>query len=76
MGGGCRGKRNAHRRDFVSRRRRPFELMMGKLVGVGLAGLTQLAIWMISAIALLAVGVRRSMSAAGIPTFDAEYHAA
>ena len=24
---------------------RPFELMMGKLVGVGLAGLTQLAIW-------------------------------
>ena len=29
---------------------RPFELMMGKLVGVGLAGLTQLAIWMASAL--------------------------
>ena len=27
---------------------RPFELMMGKLVGVGLAGLTQLAIWVVS----------------------------
>jgi ABC-2 type transport system permease protein len=32
---------------------RPFELMMGKLVGVGLAGLTQLAIWVGSAAALL-----------------------
>ncbi|CAF3923035.1 unnamed protein product, partial [Rotaria sp. Silwood1] len=28
---------------------RPFELMMGKLVGVGLAALTQLGIWIISA---------------------------
>ncbi|MDW8304450.1 MAG: ABC transporter permease [Acidobacteriota bacterium] len=28
---------------------RPFELMMGKLVGVGLAGLTQVAIWVASA---------------------------
>jgi ABC-2 type transport system permease protein len=27
---------------------RPFELLFGKLVGVGLAGLTQLGIWMIS----------------------------
>jgi ABC-2 type transport system permease protein len=33
---------------------RPFELMMGKLVGVGLAGLTQLAIWIFSAAALIA----------------------
>ena len=32
---------------------RPFELMMGKLVGVGLAGLTQLAIWIGSAALLL-----------------------
>lgn len=32
---------------------RPFELMMGKLVGVGLAGLTQLAIWVGSAAALV-----------------------
>ncbi len=28
---------------------RPFQLMMGKLVGVGLAGLTQLTIWVVSA---------------------------
>ena len=28
---------------------KPFEFMMGKLVGVGLAGLTQFAIWIISA---------------------------
>lgn len=33
---------------------RPFDLMMGKLVGVGLAGLTQLAIWVVSASALVA----------------------
>ncbi|MGD9561353.1 MAG: ABC transporter permease [Pyrinomonadaceae bacterium] len=32
---------------------RPFELMLGKLVGVGLAGLTQLAIWVGSAAVLL-----------------------
>jgi ABC-2 type transport system permease protein len=34
---------------------RPFELMMGKLVGVGLAGLTQLGIWVASASVLVAV---------------------
>lgn len=32
---------------------RPFELMMGKLAGVGLAGLTQLAIWVLTAAILL-----------------------
>ena len=32
---------------------RPFDLMLGKLVGVGLAGLTQLAIWVVSAVVLL-----------------------
>ncbi|MCA1589932.1 MAG: ABC transporter permease, partial [Acidobacteria bacterium] len=32
---------------------RPFELMMGKLVGVGLGALTQLAIWLVSAAAIL-----------------------
>ena len=32
---------------------RPFELMLGKLVGVGLAGLTQLSIWLGSAAVLL-----------------------
>ncbi len=44
---------------------KPFELMMGKLVGVGLAGLTQLAIWIISALALAGFGLA-SMSAAGM----------
>jgi ABC-2 type transport system permease protein len=44
---------------------KPFELMMGKLVGVGLAGLTQLAIWVVSALVLVGVGIAQ-MSAAGI----------
>src|SRR5687767_4500441 len=33
----------------------PFTLMMGKLVGVGLAGLTQLSIWVGSAVAIVSV---------------------
>jgi ABC-2 type transport system permease protein len=45
---------------------KPFDLMMGKLVGVGLAGLTQLAIWLSSALILLAFGAT-TMDAAGIP---------
>ncbi len=44
---------------------KPFQLMMGKLVGVGLAGLTQLAIWMISALLLVGFGLAQ-MSAAGV----------
>ncbi len=44
---------------------KPFELMLGKLVGVGLAGLTQLAIWIISLLALASVGLAQ-MSAAGM----------
>ena len=44
---------------------KPFELMMGKLVGVGLAGMTQLAIWIVSALALVGVGLA-NMSAAGM----------
>ncbi|MDQ3372494.1 MAG: ABC transporter permease [Acidobacteriota bacterium] len=44
---------------------KPFELMMGKLVGVGLAGLTQLAIWIISALVLVGVGLA-NLSAAGV----------
>lgn len=44
---------------------KPFELMMGKLVGVGLAGLTQLSIWIISALVLAGVGIAQ-MSAAGM----------
>ncbi len=44
---------------------KPFELMLGKLVGVGLAGLTQLAIWVISLLALASVGLSQA-SAAGM----------
>ncbi len=35
---------------------KPFELLMGKLVGVGLAGLTQLGIWITSVLVLLGFG--------------------
>ncbi len=46
---------------------KPFELMMGKLVGVGLAGLTQLAIWIASVLILLSFGfVSAIMSGAEI----------
>jgi ABC-type Na+ efflux pump, permease component len=41
---------------------RPFELMLGKLVGVGLAGLTQLGIWVATVAIVLAL-------AAGQPEF-------
>lgn len=36
---------------------KPFELFLGKLAGVGMAGLTQLAIWVISALMLTAYGL-------------------
>ncbi len=36
---------------------KPFELMLGKLVGVGLAGMTQFAIWISSAAILIAVAI-------------------
>ena len=48
----------------------PFELMLGKLVGVGLAGLTQLGIWVLSLTALLAfLAVQSDLSPmlAGLP---------
>lgn len=35
---------------------RPFDLMMGKIIGIGLTGITQLAIWF--AIILLAIGAK------------------
>ena len=52
---------------------RPFELMLGKLVGVGLAGLTQLAIWIASAsilVGVLAVSFGGAELAASIPTIS------
>ncbi len=39
---------------------RPFELMLGKLVGVGLAGLTQLGIWVASIAVVLAVAASQT----------------
>ncbi len=36
---------------------KPFELLMGKLVGVGLAGLTQLAIWIASVLIIASFGL-------------------
>ncbi|MEQ1603879.1 MAG: ABC transporter permease [Pyrinomonadaceae bacterium] len=45
---------------------RPFELMLGKLVGVGLAGLTQLGIWVGS---LAAIGLFLSTQADMSPIF-------
>ena len=51
----------------------PFELMMGKLVGVGLAGITQLAIWVTTAAVLVAfIALQADLSAAigKIPTIS------
>lgn len=45
---------------------KPFDLMFGKLVGVGLAGLSQLSIWIVSAVILIGVGMAQ-MDAMGIP---------
>ncbi|QYO65820.1 ABC transporter permease [Leptolyngbya sp. 7M] len=39
---------------------RPFELMLGKLVGVGLAGLTQLGIWVLTVAVLIGVAATSS----------------
>lgn len=50
---------------------RPFELLMGKLVGVGLAGLTQLAIWVGTVAALLGfIALQADLSAllSSVPT--------
>jgi len=38
----------------------PFELMLGKLVGVGFAGLTQLGIWLTSAVVILGIAMSQS----------------
>ena len=49
----------------------PFQLMLGKLVGVGLAGLTQLSIWIASAavvITFLAMQTDLSAAVGSIPT--------
>lgn len=45
----------------------PFELMLGKLVGVGLAGLTQLAIWIGSVLILLGLITAQASAADFLP---------
>lgn len=52
---------------------RPSELMVGKLAGIGLAGLTQLGIWMVTMLALSTPGVLGAMMVAGgrLPTVSA-----
>jgi ABC-2 type transport system permease protein len=52
---------------------RPFELMMGKLVGVGLAGLTQLGIWVLTGalfISFIALQADLSPMLATVPTIS------
>lgn len=46
---------------------RPFTLMLGKLVGVGLAGLTQLGIWLGSVLVIIAVIATQSDIAEMLP---------
>lgn len=43
---------------------RPFELMMGKLTGIGLAGLTQLAVWLGCFVVLSLPGIAGALAAA------------
>ncbi|MBZ0090226.1 MAG: ABC transporter permease, partial [Thermoanaerobaculia bacterium] len=44
---------------------KPVELMVGKLAGIGLAGLTQLAVWMATMLVLSAPGVLGAMALGG-----------
>ena len=51
---------------------RPFQLMLGKIIGVGLVGLTQMAIWIVllgigGTIAGSALGISGGMSAGALP---------
>lgn len=41
---------------------RPFQLMMGKLAGVGLAGLTQLGIWLLTISVFLTFGIANAVA--------------
>ncbi len=58
---------------------KPFQLMMGKIIGVGLAGLTQFAIWAVAlaalglaATALIGVNMEPAAADAGSAGFSAE----
>lgn len=59
---------------------RPFELMLGKLVGIGGAALTQFGIWLATAVILTAPGLVSTLASLpddiGIPTFSVAQAAA
>lgn len=48
--------------EVIASAARPFDLMMGKLLGIGGAALTQLAVWMVCIAALTAPAVVQSMA--------------
>jgi ABC-2 type transport system permease protein len=52
---------------------KPFDLMMGKIVGIGAVGLTQIAIWLVSALIFTApqLAAMLSISPDSLPTPDA-----
>lgn len=55
---------------------KPFQLMLGKLVGVCLAGLTQVAIWVFTAVMILLYGLvmfNSIDSPKGLPTFSPSF---
>lgn len=53
---------------------RPFDLMLGKLLGIGGAALTQFALWMLTAVVLTAPGLIAALASlpedVGLPTFS------
>jgi len=49
--------------EIVLSSMRPFELMLGKILGVGAVGLTQIAVWVTAAVLLSKVGVPTMMAA-------------
>jgi ABC-2 type transport system permease protein len=44
---------------------RPFDLMLGKVVGIGLVGLTQYVVWVVSGLALSALSAGAAVAVAG-----------
>jgi ABC-2 type transport system permease protein len=44
---------------------KPFELMLGKVVGIGLVGLTQYVVWVVSGLALSALSAVAAVAVAG-----------
>ncbi|HEU0184939.1 MAG TPA: ABC transporter permease [Blastocatellia bacterium] len=45
---------------------RPFDLMLGKLIGIGLVGLTQYTVWAVSGLALSSISASGAFAVAGV----------